>query len=79
MKDEEIGVKQGARKEMKQELVKARKTLREREKEITRLKSEVSQKKANGLVYPPPPEGNSFSTKEANGEKTAAKSTSEQV
>ena len=79
LKDEEIGVKQGARKEMKQELVKARKTLREREKEITRLKCEVRQKKANGLVYPPPPENNSFSTKEANGEKIAAKSTSEQV
>lgn len=79
LKDEEIGVKLGARKEMKQELVKARKTLREREKEITRLKIEVSQKKASGLVYPPPPENNSFSTKEANSEKIAAKSTSEQV
>ena len=78
IKDEEIGAKQGARKEMKQELVKARKTLREREKEITRLKSEASQKKANGLVFPPPPENNSFSTKEANVDKTAAKST-EQV
>jgi hypothetical protein len=42
IKDEEIGAKQGARKELKQELVKARKTLREREKEITRLKSEAS-------------------------------------
>ena len=79
MKDEEIGAKQGVRKELKQELIKARKTLREREKEIIRLKSEASQKKANGLVFPPPPENNSFSTKEVNGEKTASKSTSEQV
>ena len=42
MKDEEIGVKQGARKEMKQELSRAKKTLRERDREIAKLKSEVS-------------------------------------
>ena len=63
---------------MKQELSEAKKTLRERDREIAKLKSEVSQKKANGLVYPPP-DNNSFSTKEANGEKTASKISNEQT
>ena len=59
---------------MKQELVRARKTLREREKELAKLRLEVSSNKkaANGLVFQT--DNNSFSTKEANGEKTASKS-----
>ena len=48
MKDEELGQRSGdkaARKEMKQELSKAKKTIREKVKEIFRLKQEMMLQK----------------------------------
>lgn len=65
MKEEELGQRSGdkaARKEMKQELSKAKKTLREREKEITRLRQEVMLQKKPASAG----ENVSFSTKETN-------------
>ena len=65
MKDEDLGQRSGdkaARKEMKQELSKAKKTLREKEKEIFRLKQEMMLQKKPASAG----ENISFSTKETN-------------
>lgn len=48
IREDELGQRSGdkaARKEMKQELSKAKKTLREREKELTRLRMEMMGQK----------------------------------
>ena len=65
MKDEELGQRssdKAARKEMKYELSKAKKTLREKEREIFRLKQEVMLQKKPASAG----ENVSFSTKETN-------------
>jgi len=74
MKDEELQMRLGdkaARKEMKHELSKAKKSLREKEKEIGKLKLEASTSKKTNL------ENNSFTTKEASSQPLKQETSSE--
>lgn len=69
MKDEEIGHRIGdkaARKEMKYELSRAKKTLREREKELVKLRLEINSKQMIMQGRPPAGVGEnvSFSAKD---------------